>query len=647
MEKQSSRTVVCPVCSLFLREGISLKSHLQTHSKEKVIEALLKQDPLYTENGSSNALASNKPNRDTTTISVAENRFFASLNRSTLSVVPSSNSYIQSSNNQITQTTESLTYDTQSTVHEVNGLQFFPSINNNIISQASIANPCNTILTYHQFITTDGNVVLIPVYNVSPASVMLPNNIAMSNSMVNSCVVMPPTSTVQPVSVVNSTLSESSKFNSTDVQNNRCVSQNADVDNMELNNNRIDTYDITSRCNLSYDPMISECVGETEEEKQTDEEVASIFNITRQTHDCEEETQTTECANCKKNESSDSELEDDKSSCDSLNYLNVVQNEACSPSSSMYLSENFREATDAEVIDTLKNVSISPAVSVIRVRNDLNYGSDNSNYHTDDMCSEKDENNDEENGCILSPVETVDQCRFTPVASTSHNLSSHYDDDDNVNETLTFSRVDKSNEANCNVTSNGCINNEIASLSKEKEHRFNFVISNSDNATHILPDTLDDPMNVISKSEKEHYILPNEIPSSDYNFTGIRNSFLTSASLISSVNKTMFADVDVYNTEKNKTNFFDKFEANIRCASTKIEERSSMMDGKSVCFNKFIERNDNKDIENVDSNGNSRISPFNIQTDELMPARGELSGQESLSGTENSIWELQVKIGDR
>lgn len=34
--------VACPVCTLFLREGISLQKHLDTHPKEQVIEALIK-----------------------------------------------------------------------------------------------------------------------------------------------------------------------------------------------------------------------------------------------------------------------------------------------------------------------------------------------------------------------------------------------------------------------------------------------------------------------------------------------------------------------------------------------------------------------------------------------------------------------------
>lgn len=42
-------TTVCPVCTLYLREGITLQAHLDTHPKDKVIEALLK----ITVNGSS------------------------------------------------------------------------------------------------------------------------------------------------------------------------------------------------------------------------------------------------------------------------------------------------------------------------------------------------------------------------------------------------------------------------------------------------------------------------------------------------------------------------------------------------------------------------------------------------------------------
>ena len=33
---------VCPVCTLFLRPGITLKQHLTSHPKQKVIDALVK-----------------------------------------------------------------------------------------------------------------------------------------------------------------------------------------------------------------------------------------------------------------------------------------------------------------------------------------------------------------------------------------------------------------------------------------------------------------------------------------------------------------------------------------------------------------------------------------------------------------------------
>lgn len=46
-------------------------------------------------------------------------------------------------------------------------------------------------------------------------------------------------------------------------------------------------------------------------------------------------------------------------------------------------------------------------------------------------------------------------------------------------------------------------------------------------------------------------------------------------------------------------------------------------------------------IENKDDNSD-QSPPLNIHSDELMPPRGELSGQESLGATENSVWEIQV-----
>lgn len=49
-----------------------------------------------------------------------------------------------------------------------------------------------------------------------------------------------------------------------------------------------------------------------------------------------------------------------------------------------------------------------------------------------------------------------------------------------------------------------------------------------------------------------------------------------------------------------------------------------------------IEENEHKEDSSVLN------VPLNIHSDELMPPRGELSGQESLGATENSVWELQV-----
>lgn len=49
----------------------------------------------------------------------------------------------------------------------------------------------------------------------------------------------------------------------------------------------------------------------------------------------------------------------------------------------------------------------------------------------------------------------------------------------------------------------------------------------------------------------------------------------------------------------------------------------------------------NMSIEDIE--GKEEYSaPLNIHSDELMPPRGELSGQESLGATENSVWELNV-----
>lgn len=54
-----------------------------------------------------------------------------------------------------------------------------------------------------------------------------------------------------------------------------------------------------------------------------------------------------------------------------------------------------------------------------------------------------------------------------------------------------------------------------------------------------------------------------------------------------------------------------------------------------------LEDNEHKEDSSVQS------VPLNIHSDELMPPRGELSGQESLGATENSVWELQVSVSFR
>lgn len=50
-----SGAVACPVCTLYLREGISLQKHLDTHPKEQVIEALIRASS----GGASGAAAAN------------------------------------------------------------------------------------------------------------------------------------------------------------------------------------------------------------------------------------------------------------------------------------------------------------------------------------------------------------------------------------------------------------------------------------------------------------------------------------------------------------------------------------------------------------------------------------------------------------
>lgn len=42
MQPRLETETVCPVCTLFLRPGITLKQHLTSHPKQKVIDALVK-----------------------------------------------------------------------------------------------------------------------------------------------------------------------------------------------------------------------------------------------------------------------------------------------------------------------------------------------------------------------------------------------------------------------------------------------------------------------------------------------------------------------------------------------------------------------------------------------------------------------------
>lgn len=66
----------------------------------------------------------------------------------------------------------------------------------------------------------------------------------------------------------------------------------------------------------------------------------------------------------------------------------------------------------------------------------------------------------------------------------------------------------------------------------------------------------------------------------------------------------------------------------------------------SVEYSMVLNYSTNQQLANMsidDIEGKEEYSaPLNIHSDELMPPRGELSGQESLGATENSVWELNV-----
>ncbi len=572
---------MCPVCSLYLREGISLKNHLQTHSKDKVIEALLRQDPLNPNNAADNSNAPSSTNRDCTTISVAENHFY-SLNRSTLSLLPSSSSYVQS-NNQIT-TSQSLSYENQSLTNN------YPTVNNPV----SALNTCNQAVTYQQFYTNDGNVVWVPVYNV-PNPVVVPNNNVVSNQYVNPCVMVSPNA-VQTVGVVNTTLPDTSALNSTSVQTS-CLNTvptstnevNETVNSAELNAN-LESFDLTA-------------TDSADDEKETDNEVASILEVANEGDKNEHPDERR--ASCR------SELDDDKSSCASLTFVNGTETES-------EMSPLFAPSEKA--------IGKTPSSASVR-ESTFSFVSDDDEWNLSDR--ENDAAEDLHSGELLTVQNGNSDCRPPAERQESPEPTDDKSDDDEAG-------------------------NDLQIMPSTSKRNFNFALPNQDNATHILPDGPEEPIR-----EKDHYILPNDdIPrcsspaaSSDY-FAGLRNSFLTSVSLIASANRTMFADVDVYHKERSKTNIFGHIDnSNMKIEDRMISDLPRPVGGPFPNEARNQEDED-KEAENIlqnsgdilESASSSRISPFNIQTDERMPARGELSGQESMSGTESSVWELQVKI---
>lgn len=558
--------LVCPVCSLYLREGISLKSHLQTHSKDKVIEALLSQKN-SADASSSETETMTSVIRDSSSISLSSESRVTSYSRSTLSILPTP-SYMPTTNH----ISQSPALNCSSTIPALNNIQYMPAANSNVITQAMIGNSCNSNLTYQQYITSDGNIVIIPMYMSQP-SVMVSNNL-MNSPIINSCVVVPSSPNLSSVTVVDSTLP---------LETPKCSNPQPCVT-------------IVSNCipdEGAHETNVNEPRSETpktvdDDEKENDAEVASIFQIP--TH-----TETDEILSSPEHlESSVMDVDDDKVSCESYDNADI--------------SDHDYSMSDYE--NDLQNSSISPDVSVIRICGD--YESDSS-YHGDEPLTPFDEAQDG----VKSDLESI------PYETSKSEECSSSSGNTRLNDISTSS-----------VRSPGPVT--------DRKDQFDFIVSNSDNATHILPDNLEESVTV-SKIEKEHYILPNnDIPrnspvNSDYSFIGLRNSFLSSASLISSVNKAMFADVDVYTVEKNN-HMFDK--------DQEVNAAKEISPGRN-----YIKLNDSSDdikkdscriIGDLESAGSSRISPFNIQTDESMPARGELSGQESLSGTENSMWELQV-----
>lgn len=574
MEKQELNSVLCPVCSLFLREGISLKDHLETHSKEKVIEALLKQNSSNVDIDQLFDFTLNTTSQDSPSLPNRNSHTLA-FNQNPVEIVPTTSSFVEPTNNPVSRTTPSI-------LSCINNVQFPSSLGNNVIGPPGISNA----YSYQQFITNEGNFVFIPVYNVGPTSVIVPNNIV-ANSIVNPCMVVPSNS-VPPLNVIDPTTLSTTNVFSSSVDSN-CPPQDQNI-LMESN--------LSS--NSTPDPNTVDIVDD-EEEKETDNEVATIFDQSSQT----EPTGSKHSL----------EIEDDKSS-----YPSTTPSVASLPDNDM---ENGDEYV---ALEGPNDLIPSAAVSVIRVRSNLNFDSDSCPFQMeDDDKHDTATNTDYTDSSIEpSPISSPVKCDPASLQAEPTDDSSAYSSRDQASS----SRVSK--------------NTGMAALQSHPSE-YDFVISNSDNAIHILPDSTDESLNCITGRMNDQYILPNdEIPQncvantnakSDYNFLGIRNSFLSSASLISSVNKTMFADVDIYNSAKSKSTCGNPQDC-VRL-DLKLEELSVIV--------KSTEENTLETDETYrnSSAGSSRISPFNIQTDESMPPRGEISGQESLSETD---WELQVAI---
>ena len=440
-----------------------------------------------------------------------------------------------------------------------------------------------------------------------------------------------------------------------------CVTliENCTNDVHQVDDDDDDNAEVTLQECQTNQPLVSQLVAKDptdDYEKENDAEVASIFKIPASsivdqqeekqvaTTDVDESVQSTS-----QNVMVDLEDMDDKSSCYSYDKLEDDRRNNYSVVDSPFSSNNYEneredddenddDDDDDEPRPSKSSSSISPDISIIKLHTELNYESENSENYTPEP--------PEDSGCSAGDVLKSDEGESD---KSEHSYVKDYCKSPEPmmvdNKTYTSPIHSPAPMENSHLQRSG---------------QFDFIVSNSDNATHILPDRLDDELgpSMSKNCEKEHYILPNnEIPrtspvNGDYSFIGLRSSFSTSASLISSVNKTMFADVDVYAVEKNEENYFDKCENDNATNFSKDDFYASQQQRQQAHYAKMNVTTEEKIRENykgfnellLDSAGSSRISPFVIQTDESMPARGELSGQESLSGTKNSMWELQVRL---